>query len=306
MPKRNLLLPILMLGLSLLFANCSGDGEDTTASSTSPSTTPEKVVTVMTYNICGAGVTTCGNSSFPDVDQRSPEERLEKLLEVIRAVDPDIIGIQEAWGWDAGTPSIAEQVAEELNMNFFMPSGVNRVDPNFAIFTKYDITEEEDLRSEFLFSAVMRATIITPEGVSLHVFNAHLKAPLNTYVPPDLSNLTPLEINKTDAELLVSGAIFYADDNTIVMGDMNNSASVFAWLGLDSTDAIESQFSEAGFYSPSDGQYIGRMRGIDQIWVSSILSRSFNLIDLPEGLPEDISDHEPIIAQIGIDDSEGQ
>lgn len=65
------------------------------------------------------------------------------------------------------------------------------------------------------------------------------------------------------------------------MGDMNDRIMSFRL------------FQEQGFSS-------SRYSGIDQIWVSSTLGRAFNEIPLPEGVPKGISDHQPVLAKIGL------
>ena len=55
---------------------------------------PQEIITVMTYNILNGG-----------------EERIPRILEVIKEVDPDILGIQEAKGWKTNNEAIAQEVA---------------------------------------------------------------------------------------------------------------------------------------------------------------------------------------------------
>ena len=149
----------------LLFCACfaceGGQAEQSTLNQTAmtpPSgQTVSESIPVMTYNILnGAGV-------LPDFEPFAaesgyPGNRLQQVIGIIRAVDPDILGIEEAAGWDweedlpeGMTESVAETVANELNMNYcigtcvYSECGYNDV----VLYTKYQIIESEDYQEEF-------------------------------------------------------------------------------------------------------------------------------------------------------------
>ena len=65
----------------------------------------------MSYNILhGAGI----DPQYDEISgaQGFPGNRVSKILGVMRAVDPDILGIQEALSWERDTPPFAEQFAD--------------------------------------------------------------------------------------------------------------------------------------------------------------------------------------------------
>lgn len=308
MIKRRWLKVPLLFSMLLLIPACGADDQTPTftiaptqpdetvqaaipdLNETAEDSSPSKVITVMTYNILGgAGVdTVLPQDKQWNADHGYPGNRLNEVLTAIREADPDILGIQEAMGWNAGTPSVAQQVADELNMNYAIGvdihpgAGLHHV----VILTKYDITEVEDY-GDALCSAGMRATILTPEGLHLQVFNAHLTAPTweTSNLPPDLRHLTAFEVNEQETQFLVSEAENHIDDQTIVMGDMNNYGTIYEYL------------SDAGFQTHSGY--------IDQIWVSPSLASNFYEAPLPQELVVGVSDHEPVIAKIELSTDDG-
>ena len=61
--------------------------------------------------------------------------RLDRVISVIKHVNPDIVGIQEACSWDKNDEAVAKQVAGELGMHFYLAkSGRSRF--NVALFSK--------------------------------------------------------------------------------------------------------------------------------------------------------------------------
>lgn len=251
---------------------------------TAPET--EETITVMTYNVlAGAGVDAVGPGWQEHAAQKGyPGNRLPRVLEVIKAADPDILGIQEATEWDKGNPSIVQQVADELGMSYFLAEctnpelGFNHV----ALLTKFNIKEAEDYPTHFAHAAI-RAELVTPSGESIHVFVVHLHS-------------KDFEIRMTELSFILDEMEPYVDDLTIIMGDMN-----FPYLFR--------RFVE--YIPPLPYKYVRQLwdagwchcagNGLDQIWTSPALepySQSGPQIS-PE-LTEGTSDHEPVVAEIGI------
>ena len=243
----------------------------------------EEIITVMTYNILnGAGV-------IPDfekwaADHGYPGNRLSNVLEVINSADPDILAIEEASGWDRNDPSVIEQVAKTLGMNYYLgrciypESGFNHV----ALLTKFTICDAEDYPGHFT-RAALRAEVITPVGNIINVFIAHLihEGVQNELKPPHLRDIASSELQKQELAFLISKIEPYKDQLTIVIGDFN-----FFIVGK-----LGNMLKETGlkpiFYN-----------GVDHIWASSELC--INAKSLKLNVPKSTSDHLPVAGNICI------
>ena len=254
---------------------------------TLPTPEPEEAITVMTYNILmGAGVDTVSPWAKEFAAQKGyPGNRLPRVLEVIKAADPDILGIQEAPQWDIGSPSVAQKVADELDMNYFIGESINDALLHVVLFTKFDIKEAESYSTSFT-NAGIRAELITPGGESIHVFMVHLYA-------------KDFEIRMTELSFILGEMEPYIDDLTILMGDMNYP---HLWgitrlgerlPGKRLPKHITSLY-EAGWCHCS-GQFI------DQIWTSPVLEPYAQPgSKIPSELIEGTSDHRPVVAKVVI------
>ena len=66
---------------------------------------PQLTIRVMAYNLrLGGGM---GNMN-----------RLDDLITFVKQANPDILGLEEANGWESGNPSVIERFANALNMNW--------------------------------------------------------------------------------------------------------------------------------------------------------------------------------------------
>ena len=250
-----------------------------------PSPTQHERITVMTYNILnGAGVDALypGNKEWV-ARHGYPGNRLPMVLEVIKAADPDILGIQEAHQWDIGSPSVAQEVADQLGMNYFIGESTNPECgfANVVLFTKFDIKEAESYSSHFT-RAGLRAELVMPNGQLISVFVVHLDA-------------TSYEIRMSELSFLVGEMQPYIDKFTILMGDMN-------FLDLQARhyqfgdDIQASILYEAGWCHP-----LGSSQEIDQIWTSSVLEPYVQPApEIPSELTSGTSDHRPVVVQIRI------
>jgi hypothetical protein len=177
---------------------------------------PQETIKVMTYNILnGAGV----DPTFEKwaADHGYPGNRLSKVLEVIKTADPDILGIQEANGWDKGNPSVTQQVADELHMSYFIGKGI-APDSRVAILTKFNIKEAEDYPDNFSVGA-LRAEVMTPKGRSIQVFVVHFISPIQSAEnkPVALKNIPSNEIYDREVSFLVEKTKPYANGSTILV-----------------------------------------------------------------------------------------
>ncbi len=251
---------------------------------TAPET--EETITVMTYNVlAGAGADTVS----PDWQEHAAQKgfhgnRLSRVLEVIRAAEPDILGIQEATQWDIGSPSVAQRLADELGMNYFIAESNDKagVDLHVVLFTKFDIKEAESYPAPITKSA-LRAELVTPNGESIHVCVVHL-------------HHADMKMRMTELLYVLDDMESYVDDLTIIMGDMNFPYRMRRFIEL---------------IPPLPIKYVPALRearwchcagqSLDQVWTSPALEPySQPGQKIPFELTKGTSDHNPVVAKIGI------
>jgi endonuclease/exonuclease/phosphatase family metal-dependent hydrolase len=281
------MLPVPRRGLGplLLFCfflvACSGDGPDpkesvegASATSTPPipaaTDVPSVTVNVLSYNVLyGAGV-------FREFDGRLPQgdrpiyggrNRLPDVVDILRSHDADVIGIQEANGWDRGNPSVAEDVAVQLGMDFFLARGVDR-GFHLVLLSRYEILEAEDISPQLGINGGIRARLRLPDGQDLHVFVVHFT--------PDAHDLVACQI-KTLQQLAQP---FYSE-RVVLMGDVNQ---------IVRTPAVQ-QLVKGGWTNIADA-------GIDQVWVGPIAGAAVSGVEVDVAAPRGVSDHPPVAARV--------
>ena len=245
-------------------ATATGRPTRTPTITRTPTLTPQETITVMTYNVLvGAGV------GVTDPDSGiTGEERLPKVLAVIQAVNPDILGIEEATGWGDNGEARAHQVADALGMNYAL--GSSQVGYPVALFTKFKI--QKVYPCCFLPATAnsgLHAEVVTGGGRVLQVYVVHLKNE-----PQDVTGL-------------IQNMAPYIGQDTILMGDMN-------FLPFS---AYAKQLSSAGWVFPM----VMDSNILDQIWTSPSLAPGvWPQIALPSELTYGASDHNPFVAKIGL------
>ena len=239
--------------------------------------TPIKHITVMTYNILnGAGV----DELFPPNKEWAekhgyPGNRLPQIMEIIKLLDPDILGIQEAHQWDLGDPPVVERVANELGMNFSLGESTNPKSgfAHVVLFTKFHIIESESYSDDFTRAAI-RVKLVLPDGQLANVFVAHLDS-------------TSSQIRNREVSFIVKEMRPYLDEIAIIMGDMN---FVDGWS--KEGDILHS----AGWLHPLDTR-----QWIDQIWTSPVLGSNVNPgPEVPSNMTQGASDHMPVAVDIAL------
>ncbi|MCK5055367.1 MAG: endonuclease/exonuclease/phosphatase family protein, partial [Candidatus Aminicenantes bacterium] len=221
----------------------------------------------MTYNVmAGAGAA--------DPDPVDPDEyRLPKIMKILKAANPDILAIQEATSWDELNPPVVQQVAEELQMNYYFLGESGGVHP-IALFSKFEIKEVGNLPEPF--SKAIRAEIIAPNGESIFVFAVHVSA-------------GPIETMREQLIFLVGEMDSYRDKAVILMGDMN-------FPDPDTRNGLHSILYDAGWCHPWLAQH-----HIDHIWTSPLLAPHVQpKIILEYELSLELSDHPPVAHDINI------
>ena len=128
----------LILSLALGVFGCSNIHNIRTNHGTLNSK-PDPTLTFLTYNIrVGGGMEDYGK---PPHLLSSSKKNLQKLVDAIRSVNPDVIALQEVGGfWQA------KFLAKELNYNYVYTSHGNRyfIDWGMAILSKYKIIRSRD------------------------------------------------------------------------------------------------------------------------------------------------------------------
>lgn len=248
-----------------------------------PTAATQEMVTVMTYNIengGGAGPTDpngrwCCGPPPRGCCGAGGGNRLPRILEVIRAANPDILGIQEAFLWQLDDEAIARQVAAELGVNYFIGESGDADGAHVALFTRFDIADAENYPGAFETGdepgrarAGLHAELITDSGRTLHVFVVHLR-PYTAEISFLLEQMRP-----------------YLNDLTLLLGDMNFTDP--------SDQAI--MLRDAGWKHP-----LAKGQDIDQIWTSPALELYVQSGPwIPPDLIRGTSDHPPYVLTIGI------
>jgi hypothetical protein len=113
----------LLLVLLALLSSCSNRAATVSSMATADppaltqATEPRDVsLKLMTYNVLwGGGI----DREFDSVvAAKYQTNRLDAILKVIKAAAPDVLAVQEAAGWERGSPSVAARVARELDMHY--------------------------------------------------------------------------------------------------------------------------------------------------------------------------------------------
>ena len=226
---------------------------------------------VLSYNLLyGAGAERRFDSALPAY--MIGTNRVPALVAFAKNANPDIWGIQEANGWELGTPPLIQTVAQRLGMRSALvrtPSGFN-----VGLLTRYEIVEALDLTPQVGRQGVLRAVLRVPNGGLLTVLVAHLDPASDTTRACEIESL--LHVLQT-----------YASPRTIMMGDLNFIGGTRASQLLEQAGwqqvAVESNW------------------GLDQIWLSPLVEWSTTPWFAALTVPPNLSDHLPIGAEIALD-----
>jgi endonuclease/exonuclease/phosphatase family metal-dependent hydrolase len=233
-------------------------------------------LTVMTYNVAyGAGVDPVDRQIVErDTKGKYAGNRLDRVISVIKYVNPDIVGIEEACSWDRNDEAVAKQVARELGMHYYVAkSGKSRF--NVALFSKLPIVSAHGFSDQFS-RAALQAELRLPDGRTLHVFVAHFNL------------LRDEQSQLSEIRYLAEQMKPHAFDLGVMMGDCNFKYGV----RKASTAALRA----SGFViAPPVGDRI------DQIWTSRPLANDIREgRKIPAELTNGTSDHRPTVMVIGV------
>ena len=259
-----------------------------------------KDITVMTYNIAFSG------GAVPDLyemwnnDGYSAwtSDRRSELLKIIRQVNPDILGIQEAFVWDSDEPKVYERFADSLGMEYYYYPEYEEAEWNgICIFSKFPIestafylhqpcVSDQTYNGTYSVKSVLRIT----DNRTIDIYSCHLMFQVPGAQTCEVENLS---------ETLKTGF----NPNTILMGDMNYNIS------RNNGEYYYQLLSESGLsYLHSENETEGPQY-IDQIWSSanlydkSLVYNYYNIERLfdteTRQLLDVASDHYPAVAFFG-------
>lgn len=146
-------------------------------------------IRVMTYNV----------HSFQPFDDKKTESVKEKMLQVIKDQNPDVICFQEFYTRFRGKFDIVDSLKKKLNIKnvYFVKSSNNEYEANgLATFSKYPIVKQGEI--DFLNSLAGNMCIYTDINVNgkiLRVFNVHFQS--ISFQPQDYKYIDQVKDMKT-------------------------------------------------------------------------------------------------------------
>lgn len=236
---------------------------------------PAMSVKLLSYNILyGAGV----QRSFDrKVNLEKRTNRLPKLLDMLKQARPDLVGIQEAAGWDIGDPPIVKQVADELGMEYYFAKSATG-DLHTVLLSRFPIDAAENLSGWIGEHSALYARVITPD-----------RKPLNVFVV-QLNNDTKPYGRACQAKALLRYMAPYSNQRSVLMGDFSS--------GLD--DESSRIFDQSGWKAVEYGQ-LDQIRAPElTVWEKSYW-HPFKIVELSS-----ISDHPPMATQLQFYNIPGQ
>ena len=256
----------ILLTLAFCLLSCSSSRE--VSSSTGPASVKDSgeasvTLKVMSFNVLwGAG----HDRRFDgNVSPRFRRDRLPELMVFLREAAPDILVAQEAAGWETGNPSVAEQIAADLGMNYVLAPDAWEL--HVVLFSKPPIVTAAYVSRLQGFNgvALMATLAVTPEA-EVNVIAVHLNS---------MSGQT----RSCQVEVLLDVAEVLSG-RTLLLGDMNFRP------GAPQADALRA----------ADWQLVRAQAQwpIDQIWVDASASVTTGVWWDGLEAPARISDHWPV------------
>jgi endonuclease/exonuclease/phosphatase family metal-dependent hydrolase len=242
-----------------------------------PTATPAPLLTlkIVTYNIL------FGGGRDRTLDEHIAEDfrgidRTPLLIEYLRELDADIVGLQETTGWDQGSPPYIETFADQLDMNYFVSTGRS----DSSLLTKLEILEAEDLSNEV--NSIVRVRLLGADDEPINVFVAHL-------------NSDSRVDRACGTQFLLQEMQPYVNQRTFLIGDMNFPAKGGTEWGL-------------GALKASGWQLIATSTqlSIDHIWAPDSLRWDASAWKATTGVGLNrLSDHMPVGVELDISSPSG-
>lgn len=237
------------------------------------------------------------------------QDTYSQLQEFVAEQKPDVLCLQEANGWDNGTPSRLEEFGETTGLPHYV-FGNSNTRFNLATFSRLPFLASEVVTDDFWHSAV-KTTVGYNDDV-LDVWNVHL-------------NPKGEDERVREIERLISFSA--ANRSTVITGDFNSLSALdqypdemlsvlatqgitkfgvdrlrfdvterLAWAGfVDSANQLISATNTVPTPANKDMHHASEMR-LDYMFVTDGLARSLGSVRVPKNLLTDvISDHYPLV-----------
>lgn len=199
--------------------------------------------------------------------------RLPDMVAIIRDARPDILAIQEAAGWDEGSPSEAEKLARSLGMHYYLAR--NPYEINTVLFSRFEILSVLDLVPFMGSNSGLVAVLRLPDGSSLVVAAVHLD--------PFTSRTRSCQL-----DVLLEALAPFEGLRVLLLGDMNFRLP-------NATEAMKLRDAGWGLVTYEETYRI------DQIWMrpaEGIQAEAFWSAATVPGREPLLSDHFPVGAAI--------
>ena len=250
----------------------------------------ETLVTIMTYNILAGGRPTDSRYGYDWY-------RLDEIIDLVSDVDPDILAIQEAHGWE----SDMEILSEALQMPYCAWSTAEEWGGStLMLFSKFEVIEVEDWPDSFAIGA-MRVAVQLPSEDVLQIFDVHLT--------PNVEGVNSTFVRSQETRTLIDLMEPYSNGLAVLVGDLNFRAFEFErYQKCPSCFYGETEgrirpgilLSEAGWCLVASEDALG---GLEQAWVPSAMQDAVQELEIGmenEEL-ERLSDHFPIIVECALE-----
>jgi endonuclease/exonuclease/phosphatase family metal-dependent hydrolase len=263
-----------------------------------------KEFTVMTYNIAFSGGAVPDLYEMWDGDGHGEwnHDRRPDLLKIIRSINPDILGLQEAFCWDSYDPPVYKNFADSLGMEYYYYPEREEAEWNgICIYSKYPIESTDFLLSQPCVpnqdqvvngTYMVKVRLLIDGDRTVDVLVCHLGV---GYIPGLIT---------CEAETLSAYIISNFSPYTILMGDMNFADGP---LGIEWSQLLI-KANLRFLHSDTERTYPHQ---IDQIWATNNLyqqSKIYDLENIYELFDSDISDlldkasdHFPVIGYLGFE-----
>jgi len=166
-------------------------------------------VRVMSYNVLwGGGIDRRFEANYLGWQRPlfAGRNRLADIVSVIEEARPDILAVEEAAGWEEGSPSPAEDLARRLGMHYYLAR--NPYEINTALFSRFEIESVLDLVPYFGSNSGLVAVLRLPDGSSLAVAAVHLD--------PFTSRMRSCQL-----DVLLEALKPFEGRRVLLLGDMN-------------------------------------------------------------------------------------
>jgi hypothetical protein len=214
-------------------------------------------------------------------------DKLPQVISVLQAYNADVLSIQQANGWLANDFEIAEQVAEELGMEYvYCEADKTLLDKNgnaydLVLFSKLEIKSSETFSN--VSNCLIRVEVITPGGQSVQVFAVDIR--------PDFD-----EVGCRNVVNIATAIKSHANGSAILMGDMVMPPPGVVMGYSQSQIECPPLLVETGFSFFSD------VSKVDHVWVTQAMLelQSYKLPNpstdplISRTVIRNISDHSPL------------